>query len=380
MLDDDAIKAGEGYFLFHGIGYYPEKEAEITAELAAFAASWSAVDDGQWDYIYACTSEFIDLWRALIGAGEGSIATTENVTAACYSLFGAVPPEQLAGRKILVAGDCFPSNHFLLSAMAARRGFTLETVPLRQGDGHVRDEDFIAHWDDDVAVALITWVSSTSSHRVDLEALVAHGRKQGSIIGVDITQGAGVVPFDVGAPVVDFAITTSLKWMCGVPGAGILYVRPELIGEFEPEFRGWFSQPDPFNWDFDKFSYAPDARRFDHGTPSPLPLVGSLPGLCWHAAVGIERIARHNRALVDRMFAAGEAGKWDIVTPPAVENRGGSIMVRLPAGTDPKTLQAALKARGVLADFRGQILRLSPGLVTSQAAVDVAIATIDRVF
>ena len=130
-------------------------------------------------------------------------------------MLSALPAAHLAGKKILVGADCFPSNHFLLQTMAAQRGFTLSTVPMRQGASWVEDEDFLDQWGPDVGLALLTWVSSTSSHRIDLARMVAQGRRMGSLVAVDITQGAGLLPFDVMAPEVDFAFSTSLKWMCG---------------------------------------------------------------------------------------------------------------------------------------------------------------------
>ncbi|MEX3874115.1 aminotransferase V, partial [Paraburkholderia sp. BR14311] len=76
-------------------------------------------------------------------------------------------------------------------------GFTLKTVPVRAGEAYVRDEDFVAAWDAQVGLALITWVSSLTSKRVDLAALAAHARTTGSLVAVDITQGAGILPFNL---------------------------------------------------------------------------------------------------------------------------------------------------------------------------------------
>ena len=213
-------KTEDGYFLYHSIGQYPGKEADLAATMAEFGAAWCASDDRQWPYLLGKRAEFIDLWRQLLEAPEGSVTTCENVTQGLHMFLTALPAGILRGRKVLVAADCFPSNHFLLSRLQDRLGFELVTVRARQGAGWVADEDMIAEWDRDVALALITWVSSTTSHRVDLDALVTHGRAKGSLIGVDITQAAGLLPFSVAAPEVDFAVSTSLKWMCGTPGAG----------------------------------------------------------------------------------------------------------------------------------------------------------------
>jgi len=187
-----------------------------------------------------------------------------------------------------------------------------------------------------VGLALITWVSSTSSHRADLGGLMAHGRTMGSLIGVDITQAAGLLPFSVADPAVDFTLSTSLKWMCGTPGAGILQVAPDLTAECRPELRGWFSQDNPFSWDLDKFAYAPDIRRFDNGTPGVMAAAASLPAL-----------------------------------------DGGSVMLRLADAGRAQAVLAGLRTRGLHADARGAVLRLSPGNVTTEDGTTALIAALE---
>ena len=357
----------QAYFLYHSIGMYPGKGADLAAAMAEFAARWAAADDGQWAYVLGQRQRFIARWQAILKAAPATVSTVENVTSGLHAVLQALPPGHLRGRRVLVAADCFPSNHFLLQGMAAQHGFTLATVPLRQGAAHVEDEDFIAHWTPDVGVALLTWIASTTSHRVDLARLVAHGRRMGSLIGVDITQGAGLIPLDVTAPAVDFAVSTSLKWMCGTPGAGVLYVAPALISDCAPALRGWFSQDDPFNWDITRFAFAPDIRRFDHGTPGAMAALASLPALDWHAAQDPVAMLAHNRRLTARLIAAADDLGLDLVTPRDADRRGGSVMLRLPDRLPAAGLVARLRQGGILTDHRGQVLRLSPGIATTDA-------------
>ncbi len=360
----------DGYFLYHSIGMYPGKAAELAAALADFARVWGQPDDAQWAHILPLRQRFIDRWRAILNAPEGSVTTCDSVTQGLHMLIEALPKRMLVGRTVLVAADCFPSNHFLLAGLAERLGFSLRTVALRQGAALVEDEDILSHWTPDVALALLTWVSSTSSHRIDLMRLVDHGRRMGSLIGVDITQAAGLLPFDVGAPAVDFALSTSLKWMCGTPGAGALYVHPALISDCQPSLRGWFSQPDPFNWDINRFSYAEDIRRFDSGTPSCVSALASLPALDWHASQDQAAIQRHNRDLTERVFVIAEAHGLQTLTPRAESDRGGSVMIKLPDALPGAAVVSGLRNGGVTTDHRGQILRLSPGILTSVAGCD----------
>jgi selenocysteine lyase/cysteine desulfurase len=365
-----------GYFLYHSIGQYPGKAKDLARAMAEFAEVWAACDDGQWGYALGRRAAFLNRWRAILNAPEGSVTTCESVTQGFHALLTALPPRHLRGRRVLVAADAFPSNHFLLQGLEARLGFTLDTVPLRQGAAWVEPEDLLDRWGSDVGVALLTWVSSTTSHRLDLEPLVAHGRAVGSVVGVDVTQAAGLLPFDCQDPAVDFTVSTSLKWMCGTPGAGVLQVAPSLLRDCEPEVRGWFSQEDPFNWDITRFGFAGDARRFDSGTPGIVSALASLPALDWHAGQDRGALLAHNRRLTGRILQAAEEMGLDVATPRPEPRRGGSVMLRLPEEHPAPGIVASLRERGLTADARGQVLRLSPGVLTTEDGTERLLAVL----
>jgi len=364
------LNDGSGYFLYHSIGMFPAKDARIAEALARIATLWGTPDDAQWPHSLEIRQQFLARWSDLIGAPSGTLTTAGNVTQALYSIIGSLPDRYLRGRKLLIAADCFPSLHFLLSGMAERRGFVVDTVPMRPGEYWVRDEDFIAHWGADVGVALLTWVTSTASHRCDLRALVEHGRAMDSLVGIDITQGVGIVPFDVQATSADFVVGSTLKWLCGVAGAGVLQVREKLLLECRPELRGWFSQENPFAWALDAFEYARDARRFDHGTPSIFACAACLPALDWHVQQDLVALQAHNRLLVEAVVEGCVGQGLELVSPAKAEERGGSVMFRLPPGSDPAVVIAGLRDQQVFVDCRGTTLRVSPGNVTTSAGVD----------
>jgi len=369
VQDTSASTDGSGYLLYHSIGQYPGKAEDMRSAAGAYVDMWCRMDDAQWPLVLPLRQRFIDGWSRLINAPHGTLTTADNVTTALYSLIGALPARHLKGKRVLVAQDCFPSLHFMLAGVADRFGFTLDTVPLRQGSNWVEDEDMIAAWGDDVGLALLTWVTSTSSHRCDLNALVAQARARGTLVGVDITQGAGLLPFDVLSPAVDFTLSTSLKWLCGTSGAGILHVADPLLQTCAPELRGWFSQPDPFSWELDQFSYAPDIRRFDHGTPAIPALAMSLSALEWNLAQDRGAMVAHNGALTARIIALADDLNLPLASPRASGARGGSLMIRCESADAAGAIVAHLREEAVFADARGAILRLSPGICTTSAGV-----------
>jgi selenocysteine lyase/cysteine desulfurase len=369
-MNEQPGSGGSGYFLYHSIGLFPGKAERIAEALARIATLWGSPGDAQWPQSLETRRQFLARWGTLIGAPTETLTATENVTTALHSLIGTLPDRHLRGRKLLIAADCFPSLHFLLAGMAGRRGFTLHTVPVRPGESWVRDEDFVAAWGDDVGVALLTWVTSIASHRCDLNALVAHGRRRGSLVGVDITQGVGIIPFDANTVGADFVVGSTLKWLCGIAGAGVLQVRDSLLPECQPELRGWFSQENPFAWALDGFGYARDARRFDHGTPSILACAACLPALEWHAQQDPAALLSHNRRLTEAIVKGCLGLGLELVSPRDAEERGGSVMFRLPPGADPAAVVARLRDQDVFADCRGNTLRLSPGNVTHDSGVE----------
>src|SRR5262245_50510407 len=130
---------GSGYFLYHSIGMFPGKAAQVAAALADVGELWGTPHDDQWPRSLGIRARFLERWRTAIGAPAGTLTTAENVTTALCSVVGSLPDHYLKGRTLLIAADCFPSLHFLLSGLAGRRGFTLRTVAHRPGEHWVRD-------------------------------------------------------------------------------------------------------------------------------------------------------------------------------------------------------------------------------------------------
>src|SRR5919201_129910 len=89
--------------------------------------------------------------------------------------------------------------------------------------------------------------------------------------------GAIVEPLDVSALDVDFAVGGSVKWLCGGPGNGWLYVRPDLAEVLEPRFMGWQAHARPFGFE-PELEYAEGAARFLTGTPNVPALYAATAG------------------------------------------------------------------------------------------------------
>jgi len=372
------ISGESGWLQYHSVGRFPGQREAISAALGGFTDAWLALDDRRWAIAGERRRRAIALWAELVGARPDSVFTAENVTLAFCAFIEALPPMLLPGKTVLIAEDCFPSLHFLLVELASRIGFRLETVRAAPGAFYVTDDVFLKAWHGDVALAMVNWVSSVSSKRADLARLAEHGKRMRSLVAVDITQGIGILPIDLAALEIDFAAATSLKWLCGVPGAGFAYVEPGLLGSLNPRTHGWHSQPDPSSWALDRFTLAPDARRFGHGTASMLPYIGSLPGLEWLRGQGVEKLAAHNRTLCGRLIEIADRHGLTLASPRNDAERGGSVMMALPSAAAAEAMRVKLLDAGFVCDARSERLRWSPGAVTTLEAIDELDALLSR--
>lgn len=369
------------YLLYHSIGMYPGKEQDLAATMADYARAWAAPDDNQWGYLLQKRQEFLGHWARMINVPMDTVTTAESVTHGVHMLMRSLPESALKGRRVLITADCFPSVHYLLSGLSSKIGFKLETVPLSEGQPWVETEDILERWGPDVAIGLITWVTSIASSRVDIAALASHARAVGSLTCVDITQASGLLPFDAAGLGIDSVVSTSLKWIGGTPGAGILHVNATVLAEqkLEPEARGWFSQPDPFSWDLKSFSFAPDIRRFDSGTPSAVAALASLPALKWLASQDPAAAPDWNRNLTTRIIEEADALGLSLHSPRSADRRGGSVMLKLRDAGEASQVIASLRAAGYALDARGSVLRMSPGAVTHQDSISGVFEVIAKV-
>ena len=71
----------------------------------------------------------------------------------------------------------------------------------------------------------------------------------GAMVVADLYQSAGCLPVNVRELGVDFATGGSVKWLCGGPGAGYLYVRRDLWDQLEPAATGWQAHQEPFGFE-----------------------------------------------------------------------------------------------------------------------------------
>src|SRR5205807_8194651 len=169
-------------------------------------------------------------------------------------------------RKIVYSELNFPSVMYVYEAHAREHGLRIETV--KSDDGiTVPLERMLAAIDEETLLVPISHVLYKSAFLQDAQRITERAHEVGARVVLDTYQSAGTVPFSVKGLNVDFATGGSVKWLCGGPGGGNLYVRPDLQERLEPRATGWMAHEAPFAFETE-MHYAPNIARFLHGSPA----------------------------------------------------------------------------------------------------------------
>ena len=342
------LPSGATYLKSHSVGCQPR--AAEAALRDGLLAPWRETGEAWPDWLGA-----IDTWRAalagLIGVEARDLCPATNVSAGLSRYLSALGTATRR-RTILLAPSAFPTIGYVASGLEAA-GWRARYLP---GDADVRDPaNWSAALDDDVALVVAMHVSSNSGALTDIAAVAVAARAAGARCIADCAQSVGAVPVTPAAWGVDAVLGTSVKWLCGGPGAAWLWVAPHDRTMLSPMERGWWSLENPFEMDICDFRYAPDARRWWGGTPDVAPFILSAAGIAEIAAIGVDRIRAHNQALQAMLRDALER-RTPLWRWPAGDI-GGTLCID--TGADQPRVAEALEADAIRADFRGTVLRLS---------------------
>jgi kynureninase len=193
---------------------------------------------------------------------------------------------------------------------------------------------------------------------------------------LDVYQAAGTVPLDLASLHADFAVGGSVKWLCGGPGAGYLYVRPDLAGELTPAFIGWAAHTAPFEFATGPAVLAGAPERFQSGTPNIPSLYAARSGYEIVAEIGVAAIRARSLALTRRLIDRAVAAGWRLNTPTDDRRRGGAVILDVPDG---KVVAQALLEQGVIVDYRPEAgIRMAPHFYNTEADIDRALDILEE--
>ena len=336
------------YLINHSLAAMPAAAEE---RLLEYARMWRergirAWGEGWWDMPLTVGDQI----GRIIGAPPGSVVMHQNVTVAEAIVLSCFRPSAERNRVVYEEAN-FPSVRYLYQARP-----DLEVVAVED------DRAIVDAIDERTLLVPISHVLFKTAEIQDVAPIVRRAHEVGAHVVLDAYQSAGVVLLDVTALDVDFATGGSVKWLCGGPGAGWLYVRPDLAERLEPTLVGWQAHARPFAFE-PELEYAAGVQRFLTGTPNVPALYAATAGYDVIEEVGVDRIRANSVRQTTLLMELLEAAGFEVGSPRDPARRGGTVLVETP---EYAAVHKELGERGIICDFRPDAgIRLGPHFYNS---------------
>jgi kynureninase len=288
-----------------------------------------------------------------------NVAIAEAIALSCFR------PVDPARNRVVYERANFPSVRYLYQAQP-----DLEVVVCED------DEEIAERIDERTLLVPISHVLFKEALIQDVGTIVGRAHEIGAHVILDCYQSAGIVPLDVTALGVDFAVGGSVKWLCGGPGNGWLYVRPDLAERLRPTYVGWQAHARPFAFE-EGMEYADGAARFLTGTPNPAAHYAGTAGYDLIEEVGVARIRENSLRQTQLLIDLADETGFEVRSPRDAARRGGTVTIDVP---EAAAVYAELEERGILGDYRpGAGIRLGPHFFTTDDELRFAVGQIAEI-
>jgi selenocysteine lyase/cysteine desulfurase len=361
-LRDEFPVTGRWAFFDHAaVAPLSGRARRAVEEWAADLAENGEVHGARWD---KRVEEVRGLAGRLLNADPADIAFVKNTSEGIGFVAEGFPWR--AGDNLVTAAEEYPANLYPWMNLAAR-GVEVRIVATRQHRLWV--DDFRKAMDVRTRLVSLSFVEFASGFRNDLDAVGQLCRERGVYFFVDAIQGLGVLPLDVRHSPVDFLAADGHKWLLGPEGAGIFYLRRELLDLLHPVAVGWNSVVGARDFSRIDFTLKPSAGRWESGSlnVAGITALGASLGLLLEIGIPVvaERVLHLTDYLVERAARAG----LEVYSSRLHGDKSGIVSLTVPGG-EVRPLVRRCRENGVVINQRAGRLRVSPHCYNTTAEVD----------
>jgi len=198
-----------------------------------------------------------------------------------------------AGDEILLSAMEHHANIVPWQMLAAEKGATIKVIPMND-DGELLLDGLDELINERTKVLGLTHVSNALGTINPVKAIVAKAKARGVVTVIDGAQAVPHLAVDVRDLDCDFYAFSGHK-LSGPTGIGVLYGRKELL-EAMPPWHGGGNMILSVSWE--KTTYMGLPGKFEAGTPPIAAAIGLGAAIDYLAALGLDRIAAHDAALL----------------------------------------------------------------------------------
>jgi cysteine desulfurase / selenocysteine lyase len=274
-----------------------------------------------------------------------------------------------AGDNIVTAEDEYPANLYPWMNLA-ERGVEVRRVPSR--NSRLLLDELRAAIDGRTRLVSLSFVEYASGFRNDLFAVGQLCREKGVHFFVDAIQGLGVLPLDVRNTPIDFLAADGHKWLLGPEGAGLFWIRREMLDRLHPVGIGWNSVIDSRNFNHVELRLKPHAGRWESGSLNVGGILALGASLELLLATGIDAIAERVLQLTDYLCEGAQRAGVEIYSRRRPDEASGIVSLVLPG--DVRAFVRCCRQAGILVNQRAGRLRVSPHAYNTVEELDRLLA------
>jgi selenocysteine lyase/cysteine desulfurase len=310
----------------------------------------------------------------LIGASKEEIALVENTSVGLNIVANVL--DYPRGANVVTTDLEYPSVVYPY----LKKRWNLGVRYVKNVKGKILLEDFEKAVDDNTVVIAVSHVEYVNGFRNDLKALAELAHQHGAFLVVDVIQSAGAIQVDVKRDNVDFLAAACYKWLLGPCGAGYLYIRKDLVNDFEPPFIGWASvKPEVFEtidfWDIWQLNFPEDASKFQVGSPSFISFIGATEALKLLLEAGIKNVEKRILNLADLLIEKIKGLGLELQTSEEPEHRSGIVNFKI---SNPAERVRKLAEKGFMVSARSHGIRVSPHFYNTEEEINNFVKELKR--
>ncbi len=283
----------------------------------------------------------------LVGAAKDQVICADSVSVNLFKLLVTALQLNPERTRVLSVEETFPTDLYMAHGLQTLLGASRCTL------SRVSEASLAEEINDRTNLIMFSHVNFRSGYVNDLKMLTETAHRHGAMVLVDLSHSAGVMPIELDALGVDFAVGCGYKFLNGGPGApAFLYVNKRHQNKVEQPLSGWMGHQSPFEFSPD---YTPRAgiAQYQSGTPGIIGLSALDEAMTLWADISIQDVRQKSSALtslfIDKVQNAAELSDLDIVSPLDAEVRASQVSLSHPAGYE---IVQALIASGVICDYR----------------------------
>ncbi len=300
----------------------------------------------------------------LLGANLKEIAFIKNTSEGICFVAEGFPWKP--GDNVVTAAEEYPANLYPWMNVAGR-GVEVRLVPSREC--RIDLGDVFAAVDERTRLISLSFVEYASGFRNDLEAIGSFCRERGIYFLVDAIQGLGVLPLDVSKLPIDFLAADGHKWLLGPEGAGLFFIRKELVELLHPISIGWKSVVNATDFSKTDFRLRPHAGRWESGTLNVggISALGASIDLLLEA--GVAEVAGRVLHLTDYLCEQLARASLTVASSRLDRERSGIVSIECPPAALSNCLRSC-REEGIIINQRANRLRASPHFYNSEEDID----------